>query len=163
VRLSIVFNTIIWISVDPEILSAPNKTGICRKKNKRAEMIRGLNIFFDSAESLLNTNPVESTCSIPAATTVDRIHIIDVEEIVNTGKGKPLVIRVRKAVPTNNSPIPRPKKTSNTMFFLENPSPFRKFVFSILTMYKYIGNKNTIGFAINSSNQIGSAILNVAR
>ena len=79
VRLSIVFNISIRTRVGPEIVSAPKRTGMWRKKNNKAEIINGRNIFFDSSERRLKTNPVDNICSILAAIMVDEIHIIDVD------------------------------------------------------------------------------------
>ncbi len=132
IKLSTVFNTIIWMSIEPEILSAPKRTGIWRKKNKRAAVRRGrITFLFDSSERRLKTNPVDNICSRVAAMIVDRIQMIDTAEMWKEGNGSPRIIRAKNAIPTNNPPTQIPNNISNAMFFFDIPIPFKKDVFSV--------------------------------
>jgi len=94
-------------------------------------MIKGRNMFLDSSESLLKTNPEERICSILAAMNVDEIHIIDSGEIGKEGKGKPLIILAKKAMAINKNPMIPPNTMSVGRFFFENPMPFKKDFFSV--------------------------------
>jgi hypothetical protein len=126
-------------------------------------MIRGLKTFFDSSERRLKTNPVDRICSIPAAITVDKIHIIDTEETEKEENGIPFVILVRTAIPTNKLPMPNPNNISDILFLIERPTPFRNDCFSVFVINQYKGKRKTSGFAKNSSNHMGNVVLNVAR
>ena len=136
VRLITVFNIIIGTSVELDILSTPNNTGTCKKKNNKAETMNGWNMFFDSSESRLKTNPVERICSVTAAMKVDAIHISDSVEMCKEGNAIPFVIRVRTATPINKDPIPKPNNTSPITLFFLNPTPVKKDSFSDFTIYQ---------------------------
>jgi hypothetical protein len=94
-------------------------------------MIKGRNMFLESSESLLKTNPVERICSMLAAMNVDKIHIIDSGEIWKEGKGNPFIILAKKATARNKNPIIPPNAMSEYRFFLENPIPLGKDFFSV--------------------------------